>query len=1095
MEWRTKRGLAVAFAFLMVTSLIAIPMLTGNGFSPTDDGLFGSSATDDTVDSDPPPAADDDGDGATDDESTETSTEADDDSGWFSGGGGGGGGSSTASSSEPHPREGANVTYPTTEANSTVDLLQNARSHVENATDSDSGTETETAGLEATESDTELGEATTNINASIAEYRIEIFATSTDAFSYQHTAQQRLESGEANASSDIDAARADIHRASNISARLAANEAYHLVTDHEFTHSSNENDADDALEAAGDALERGDEASMTASTVEYEAAWEHAMDGISAVDADDEPELELQRGSAVERNGTVTVPVGVQVTAIEPYHYEEAEVEIDNETETVDLRPEATVGGTATGSVEVDIGTDLEYRTVNVTVPSDDGELTDSLEIDLEEDDVRWEPPAPDEHNNVSISDETSGVTVDAGGDGLYEDVLEVSDQTPETDDEYRAGPMVRIENQTAIDSANVTIPLEEDVDPEEGNLSIYTWDPDSDGAWSAVNTTIDAENETATAEVDGFSFFSVFWIEEWEDQTSDVVTVESGDGDDNETDFEPIDVVFVVDESGSMSGDPIRFARDGAQRFTGALFENEQGGLVGFSRGSTLKQELTTDHDTLNESIERLDTSGGTNTGSGLRTGIDELEDNGWDNRSQTIILLADGRTNRGVNPVTVAEDAADKDIEISTIGLGDRIDEGELREIAATTGGDFYHVEESEDLPNAFERVAQNQTEIDLEDTNGDGIPDVVAEMNLTMPSGTGDVAGEPLNLSPLALDTSGDGLQDNETVEIEYRGFEEDGDIKVEAQVTHAKAHPARYDTSGNGLSDYEELEIGTDPFLMDTSGDGLIDSVDPEPLEKTTPPEFEYQSWNLQTATEQPLLGSGWGLSDRFEVVSGPTGEANEIEEIKVHQYIDTRIPYKSGWNNDTYTGGDLKDTPDGDGVYVDTTFGDETGIISPDKVHITVTDDYGSRGGVEEDVDNELADLTAGVSPGTGPAVLPAGATVASTSGYGSGLITKAATSTGVALGGAVLTGGTYYILVSETAGSTSGEITQQEAVQSLPATEPVREWEELEIMLPSGAVYEHEGTDIERDHGWEQIVELPSIDQPEDIDELIEMGR
>jgi len=76
----------------------------------------------------------------------------------------------------------------------------------------------------------------------------------------------------------------------------------------------------------------------------------------------------------------------MQLTAVEPYHYEEAEVEIDNETETIDLRPEATLGGTTTGSIEVDVGTDLEHRTVTVTVPNGDGELTESLEVEYLDD-------------------------------------------------------------------------------------------------------------------------------------------------------------------------------------------------------------------------------------------------------------------------------------------------------------------------------------------------------------------------------------------------------------------------------------------------------------------------------------------------------------------------------------------------------------------------------------------------------------------------------------------------------------------------------------------------------------------------------------
>ncbi|QRV17132.1 hypothetical protein JMJ58_09790 [Haloterrigena salifodinae] len=59
----------------------------------------------------------------------------------------------------------------------------------------------------------------------------------------------------------------------------------------------------------------------------------------------------------------------------------------------------------------------------------------------------------------------------------------------------------------------------------------------------------------------------------------------------------------------------------------------------------------------------------------------------------------------------------------------------------------------------------------------------------------------------------------------------------------------------------------------------------------------------------------------------------------------------------------------------------------------------------------------------------------------------------------------------------------------------VPTTGTRGTWETpdgLEITLPSGAAYEHEFFDgHERKHGWEQIKELPGINQPEDIGDIV----
>lgn len=972
-----------------------------------------------------------------------------------------------------HDRGGdANVTPPTHGANSTVALLEDARDRIDDVElDNESDESVRVEVLDA-------------INASIDEYRADIFADSASAFEHQGEAQGALdeleravdENGES-----VDRARDDVREASNASARLGTLAAYETVAtaEDDFRNSGQHQRAESALGNAADAIERGETDDSSTATEDYLNAWKHSERAIDAVEENTDPDATMAHGPPVEDGDSITTTVRVEIQDVRPYRYEEVTVTVDDEgPETVELTSDPVPAGSATAAVPVDLDDDLTDRTVSVesTAADDpDRDVDETLEIDVSEDDLVRERPDPDEYAEVEVEDDDSGVTVDVGGDGLHESDVSIANETPETDDEYRAGPTVRIENRTPVDEAEVTVPVDEDAVEQDENLSIVTWDPESDQPWTPVETEIDADEGVASAEVDGFSFFSVFRIDDWEDETSDTIALEdehvegnlSGDVGDGDAGVEKADFVFVVDVSGSMSGDRIHYAREAAQRFVGAFEPDERGALVEFESSARLVEGLTADHDALNESIDGLEAGGLTNTGGGLNEGIDELEASGWENRSPVMILLADGQTNRGPDPVSVAEDAAEEGIEISSIGLGSGIDEGELRDIAGAADGDYYHVEESEDLPETFERVAENQTGVDLKDTNDDGIPDVVAEMDLRMPVGGADVEGSPLNLDPIETDTSGDGLADNETVDVEYQVIEENNETKLEAQVTNAVAHPARVDTAGNGLTDYEEIELGTDPLLADTSGDGFVDSVDPAPLEETTPPEVEYRTNDWYGIVEDELI-----------VEARPTGAASEIDEIEVEKHVNSYLRWGSEWQ----TASVEDEETIGSTTEKEFHFLDERRAAwgEPDEIVIEVTDDDGNNVTIEHDVTTGESAVSAGVGEG-----------VAAGAAFGAATtpvrITPQTAVVGAIAVGVVAAGSGVHegASVAVSSDPVEGEEIQETFDRPVPETPTEETWETpdgLEITLPSGAVYEDPTAgEIDRGFGWEYITETTSL--------------
>lgn len=192
-----------------------------------------------------------------------------------------------------------------------------------------------------------------------------------------------------------------------------------------------------------------------------------------------------------------------------------------------------------------------------------------------------------------------------------------------------------------------------------------------------------------------------------------------------------PADVVFVIDDSGSMGdcadGDgyddnqcysgPSKMdaAREAARQFVAQI--NTSTDRVGFVAFDGDSEYLTTDNGTYltnetataNDTIAEYDKGGSTAIETGLRKG-NALQDFRADSGSQkVIILLGDGANTVGSDYETKqqATRAARNGVTIYTVGFGPGADEDLLETVANRTGGQYRYASNASELDAVFQDI----------------------------------------------------------------------------------------------------------------------------------------------------------------------------------------------------------------------------------------------------------------------------------------------------------------------------------------------------------------------------------------------------
>ena len=197
------------------------------------------------------------------------------------------------------------------------------------------------------------------------------------------------------------------------------------------------------------------------------------------------------------------------------------------------------------------------------------------------------------------------------------------------------------------------------------------------------------------------------------------------------------IDILLVVDTSCSMTiedmgSEGVRrmdAARTRAEAFATAR-KNDHVGMIAFARYAELRCPPTLDEKALGAFLRVLDTVpqnselDATAIGTALAKAVQVLKTSKA--KSRVVVLLTDGQNNVGdILPAEGAKLAKDAQIRVHTIALGNGqlmhggflpLDFSDLRNIAETTGGQFFQPRSDADLAEVYARIDElEKTELE--------------------------------------------------------------------------------------------------------------------------------------------------------------------------------------------------------------------------------------------------------------------------------------------------------------------------------------------------------------------------------------------
>jgi Ca-activated chloride channel family protein len=165
----------------------------------------------------------------------------------------------------------------------------------------------------------------------------------------------------------------------------------------------------------------------------------------------------------------------------------------------------------------------------------------------------------------------------------------------------------------------------------------------------------------------------------------------------------DPANLAFVLDRSGSMSGQKLDLAKRAIETAVDRLLPTDRFSIVSYDdRIDVVVEGTTASREAKTNAIERLhsiDARGSTDLAGGWLRGAEQVALRQLAQGVNRVLLLTDGLANVGItDPAELARHAGElraRGVTSTTFGVGEDFDEGLLQSMADAGGGHFYFIE----------------------------------------------------------------------------------------------------------------------------------------------------------------------------------------------------------------------------------------------------------------------------------------------------------------------------------------------------------------------------------------------------------------
>jgi Mg-chelatase subunit ChlD len=180
------------------------------------------------------------------------------------------------------------------------------------------------------------------------------------------------------------------------------------------------------------------------------------------------------------------------------------------------------------------------------------------------------------------------------------------------------------------------------------------------------------------------------------------------------------VDIVCVIDKSGSMSGEPMALVKETLSFMVGQLKDGDRLSLVTFGDDASLVFSLTSMDETGKtkalDDIRKLSVDGWTHLSGGVMMGLDQIanRDKASENSVSSVLVFTDGQANRGITAVDELVKAVvtkldgmssgTKSVSLHTFGFSQNHNPELLTKLAEAAFGVFYYLPSVDKIPEVF-------------------------------------------------------------------------------------------------------------------------------------------------------------------------------------------------------------------------------------------------------------------------------------------------------------------------------------------------------------------------------------------------------